>query len=85
MQTVVFNYIGNGVRLLVKAILLLWPPATVCLLQRRTALHLAAVYGHVAVVKTLLLNGAYPGATNCYVSYSSCIASLAPHTSLVTM
>ena len=66
-----FNYIGRGVRLVVKAILLLWPPATVCLLQRRTALHRAAAAGHVAVVKTLLLSGADPGARSNSVSRNS--------------
>ena len=51
-----------------------------CLLQGRTALHWAAAQGHVDVVMSLLLNGADPEATNSYVSYSSCIVSLAPHT-----
>ena len=50
--------IGNGVLLVAKALVMVWPPATVCLLQGGTALRLAAGEGRVAVVQTLLLSGA---------------------------
>jgi hypothetical protein len=43
---------------LAKAIVMPWKSAIACLLQGCTALHLAAAAGHVAVVETLLLNGA---------------------------
>ena len=66
-----FNYVGNGVRLVAKAILLLCKPVIACLLQGWTALHGAAAEGHVAVVKTLLLNGADPGARSNSVSCNS--------------
>lgn len=65
------KHIGNIVLFMAKAIVTLWQLAFVCLLQKDTALHLAAEAGHVAVVKTLLLKGAGPGARNVLVSYSS--------------
>ena len=68
------SHIGNGVLLVAKAIVAFWQPAIVCLLQGSTALHLAAVAGHVAVLKTLLLNGADSKARDTkWVSYSICI------------
>ncbi len=54
-----------------EAIVTLWPPALTCLLQGRTALHLAATAGQVAVVETLLLDGANPEAREKWVSCSS--------------
>ena len=44
-----------------------------CLLQGRTALHQAVVSGHVAVVETLVLNGADIEAKCDEVSYIICI------------
>ena len=54
------------------------------MLQASCDLRKAARKGQVQRVAVLLLNGADPEATDGDVSYSSCIASLAPHTSLVT-
>ena len=58
-----------------KATVALWQPASTCLLQGETALHLAAKAGHVAVVETLLLNSADPEARDTmFVSCSNCIS-----------
>ena len=54
------------------------------MVQASCDLREAAERGQVQRVETLLLNGADPEATDSDVSYSSCIASLALHTSLVT-
>lgn len=57
--------------LVTKAIVTLWQPATMCMLQGLTALHVAASLGHVHVTETLLLNGADPKARDKQVSYGS--------------
>ena len=59
--------------LVAKALGMVWQPATVCLLQRLTALHQAAIHGHVAVVEALVLNGADIEAKSNGVSYIICI------------
>ncbi len=51
------NHTGNGVLIVFKTCMTLWHPAIACLLQGHTALHRAAVAGHVAVAETLLLSG----------------------------
>ncbi len=58
-----------------KAVVTLWQPGIVCVcvcvLQGMTALHWAAVQGHVAVVETLMLNRADLEAENKTVSCGS--------------
>lgn len=76
------NHIENGVLLVAKAVVKLWPPATVCLSQG-TALHLAAAGSHVAVVQTLLLNAADLEARDIGVSCSS-LYNNAVHTFVAT-
>ncbi len=65
------SHTGNVVLPMAEAIATLCQPAVTCLLQRHTALHLAAMAGHVAVVETLLLNGADPEARDKHVRFGS--------------
>ncbi len=64
-------HVGNGVLLIAEAIVTLGQAAIVCLLQGSTALHQAAAWDHVAVVETLLLNGADLEARDHSVSFVS--------------
>lgn len=65
------NHVGNGVRRIAEAVVTLWQPAIVYLLQGSTAMHQAAAWDHVAVVETLLLHGADLEARDESVSFAS--------------
>ena len=75
VHTFVAIKLAMGVLLVAKAIVMLCQPVIACLLQGCTALYWAAGAGVVAVVETLLLNGADPKARDIPgVCCSSCIS-----------
>jgi len=65
------NHVGNGVRRIAEAVVTLWQPAIVYLLQGSIAMHQAAAWDHVAVVETLLFHGADLEARDESVSFAS--------------
>ena len=65
------NHVGNSVFRIAEAIVTLWQPAIVYLLQGGTPLHQAAAWDHVAVVETLLLHNADLEARDRSVSFVS--------------
>ena len=80
------KHVGTGLLLVAKGTVTLWQPAIACPLQGSTALHQAAIAGHVAVVETLLLSGADSEARNTSVSRNSLYRSESlPYIPTVTM